>query len=434
MNIKTVTVLGANGSMGRNVAGIFASFGNAKVYMVCRSLQDAKNAKMVASKTVKAETIDKNLIAKTYDDLEECISNSDFVFESVAESMDVKKHVYSLISSYLTPNTIIGTGTSGLSINELSKSFDLENRKNYLGIHMFNPPYNMTLCEVIPSEQTSKELLEDMKRYLKTVLYRDVVEVNDEPAFMGNRIGFQFINEALQYAELYKESGGIDYIDAILGGFTGRSMPPLVTSDFVGLDVHKAIVDNVYEHTKDFANETFKLPNFAEELIAQNKLGRKTGVGLYRAVTDKAGVKTKEVFDIVTKKYRKTKDYDFYFVSEMKKNLRTGNYHEAFDILKNNDSIESNICLQFLIKYVLYGLATTKSIGENIHSADHVMATGFGWIPPLAVIDAFGGIDQFKQVISEKLSSDYLTSVDINEVLKDIPASSYDYRSFLKAK
>ena len=62
------------------------------------------------------------------------------------------------------------------------------------------------------------------------------------------------------------------------------------------------------------------------------------------------------------------------------------------------------------------------------------MATGFGWIPPLAVIDAFGGIDQFKQVILEKLSSDYLTSVDINEVLKDIPASSYDYRSFLKAK
>lgn len=82
----------------------------------------------------------------------------------------------------------------------------------------------------------------------------------------------------------------------------------------------------------------------------------------------------------------------------------------------------------------MYGLATTKSIGENIHSADHVMATGFGWIPPLAVIDAFGGIDQFKRIILEKLSSDYLTSIDINEILKDIPASSYDYRSFLKAK
>ena len=41
MNIKTVTVIGANGTMGKNIAGIFASFGNAKVYMVCRTLEKA---------------------------------------------------------------------------------------------------------------------------------------------------------------------------------------------------------------------------------------------------------------------------------------------------------------------------------------------------------------------------------------------------------
>ena len=75
--------------------------------------------------------------------------------------------------------------------------------------------------------------------------------MKDSPAFLGNRIGFQFINEALQYAEKYKFNGGIDYIDAILGPFTGRAMSPLVTANFVGLDVHKAIVDNLYENTRD---------------------------------------------------------------------------------------------------------------------------------------------------------------------------------------
>lgn len=41
MNIKTVTVVGANGTMGCNVSAMFASFGNAKVYMVCRKMEDA---------------------------------------------------------------------------------------------------------------------------------------------------------------------------------------------------------------------------------------------------------------------------------------------------------------------------------------------------------------------------------------------------------
>lgn len=72
------------------------------------------------------------------------------------------------------------------------------------------------------------------------------MQVKDNPAFLGNRIGFQFINDAMQYADRFKDNGSIDYIDAILGSFTERSMAPLTTSDFVGLDVHKAIVDNIY--------------------------------------------------------------------------------------------------------------------------------------------------------------------------------------------
>ena len=104
----------------------------------------------------------------------------------------------------------------------------------------------------------------ELKEYLSNKLIRTVVEVKDSPAFLGNRIGFQFINEALRYAERFKDNGGIDYIDAILGSFTGRSMAPLTTSNFVGLDVHKAIVDNIYEDTHDHAHETFVLPEFVQ--------------------------------------------------------------------------------------------------------------------------------------------------------------------------
>jgi 3-hydroxyacyl-CoA dehydrogenase len=434
MNIRTVTVIGANGTMGCNVSGIFASFGDAKVYMICRKLEDSIKAQAKASMSVKAEAIGSNLIPKTYDDLEKCISESDLIFESVAEDLHIKKDIYTKIAKYLKPYTIIGTGTSGLSINELSNCFNNEMRKNYMGIHMYNPPYNMTLCEVIPSQNTDTNLLDEVKAYLRTILHRKVVEVKDEPAFMGNRIGFQFINEAMQYAETYKDNGGIDYIDAILGPFTGRSMAPLSTSDFVGLDVHKAIVDNVFNNTNDYAHDTFRMPEFAIKLISESKLGRKTGFGLYQAVVNSDGSKTINVFDITSGRYRPRNKYIFPFAKQMIKEFKVGNYSLAFDKLLNNHSIEANICIQFLVKYVIYGIVTTKSIGENIYSADDVMATGFSWIPPLAVIDAFGGVDKFIAIAIEKLPKDFLSQININDILKDVPKSKYDYRPFFKAK
>ena len=299
---------------------------------------------------------------------------------------------------------------------------------------MFNPPYNMTLCEVIPTKFTDKDLLIDVKRYLTDTLRRKVVEVEDQPAFLGNRIGFQFLNEALQLAEKHKHLGGIDYIDAIVGPFTGRSMAPLVTSDFVGLDVHKAIVDNIQENTSDYANGSFVLPSFTKKLVRENRLGAKTGSGLYKKVREGNGTTIKYVYDIDSEEYRRVRNYDFPFAHHMITEIKSGNYESAFRYLINDDSEESILCTQLLMKYVIYSMKTTKTIGESIHSADDVMATGFNWIPPLAVIDIFGGTDNFKELIKEKLSEDYFNDNDLEGLLVDIPKSKYDYRPFLKAK
>lgn len=434
MDIRTVTVIGANGTMGCNISGIFASFGEAKVYMVCRNIEDAKKAREKAKISVRAEAIGKNLIPRTYEDLEECLAESDLIFESVKEDIEIKKDVYNRIIKYIKPNTIIGTGTSGLSINELSECFDESLRPYFLGIHMYNPPYYMTLCEVIPSKYTDLKILKEVKEYLKSNLLRKVVEVKDEPAFMGNRIGFQFINEALQYAELYKDNGGIDYIDAILGPFTGRNMPPLMTSDFVGLDVHQAIVDNIYNNTMDYAHETFKMPDFALKLISEQKLGKKSGCGLYQTIINSDGTRTYKVYDISSNSYRSKENYIFPFAKQMINEFKIGNYKSAFKKLIENNSIEANICIQFMLKYVIYSISTAKSIGENIYSADDVMANGFNWVPPLAVVDAFGGVQNFIMIANKKLPKEFLSQIDITTLMQDVPQSKYDYRPFFKAK
>lgn len=61
-------------------------------------------------------------------------------------------------------------------------------------------------------------------------------------------------------------------------------MASLVTSDFVGLDIHKAIENNIYDNTHDYAHKTFAFPRFADKLVSDGKLGCKSGGGLYQLV------------------------------------------------------------------------------------------------------------------------------------------------------
>jgi 3-hydroxyacyl-CoA dehydrogenase len=263
-------------------------------------------------------------------------------------------------------------------------------------------------------------------------LFRTVVEVTDSPAFLGNRIGFQFINEALQYAEKYKDNGGIDYIDAILGSFTGRTMAPLTTSDFVGLDVHKAIVDNLYDNTNDYAHESYVLPEFVKSLIKNGKLGRKSGGGLYQLIKYENGFKRLTVYDINTGLFRDVIPYVFPFADKMKRLIAEGDYAEAFEFLVNNHSQEAEICLSFLLKYIVYSLYATEKVGYTVEAADDVMATGFNWCPPMAMFQALSTVADVPALIKERLP-EICAKVDVDSLLADIKPSKYDYRIYFKS-
>ena len=430
--ISTITVIGSTGTMGANVAGIFASFGNAKVYCVARDIEKVKKTIPRIVKSVRADSIAANLIPADFSMLKDCVSKSDLVFESTAENLALKKDVHSRIAKALQPDAVACTGTSGLSITTLAECYPESLRGHFFGVHFFNPPYNMPLCEFTQTKYSDAEMAAELKAYLKDKLFRTVVEVKDSPAFLGNRIGFQFINEALQYAEKYKDNGGIDYIDALLGSFTGRSMAPLVTSDFVGLDVHKAIVDNVYENTNDYARDTFILPDFVKKLVEEKKLGRKSGMGLYQLVRYENGFKRNTVLDLNTGFYRDVIPYVFPFADKMKKYIKEGDYNKAFERLVNNRSQEAEICLSFLLKYIVYSLYAAEEVGDSIDAADDVMATGFNWCPPLAMYQALSTVADVPSLIRERLP-EICGKVDIDRLLADVKPSKYDYRLYFKS-
>ena len=434
MDIKTITVVGANGTMGANVSAIFASFGNARVYMVSRDIEKSKKAMVRAGKSVRADSIVRNLIPADYTMLSSCVAESDLVFESAAENLDLKIQLHTEIGRSLREDAVACTGSSGLSITRLAECYPDNVRSHFFGVHLFNPPYQLTLCELTASPYSDMSLYASLKEYLSEKLHRTIAESKDLPAFLGNRIGFYVMNEALQYAEKYQDNGGIDYIDSLLGPFTGRTMAPLTTSDFVGLDVHKAIVDNIYENTNDYVHEKFVLPTFVQELIDEGRLGRKTRQGLYQLLRNDSGEKRLLVYDIKTRQYRDVIRYSFPFAMEMKSALRDGDYERAFRALIDNRSQEADICLRFLLRYIVYALYTAEHVGYDLRVADDVMATGFTWCPPFAMMEALGSVCDLGALMKQRLKPDILENVDIDHIISEQIKSKYDYRIYFKAK
>ena len=209
-------------------------------------------------------------------------------------------------------------------------------------------------------------------------------------------------------------------------------MAPLVTSDFVGLDVHKAIVDNIYENTNDYAHDTYVLPSFVLQLISEGKLGRKKGAGLYQRIKYENGLIRQTVFDINSGFYRDVIPYVFPFADKMKKSIAEGDYTKAFKQLIDNHSQEAEICLSFLLKYIIYSLHAAKEVGDDIMAADDVMATGFNWCPPLAMYKAFSDVTDVRKLIEIHLP-EISSKIDIDWLLADVKPSRYDYRIYFKS-
>jgi len=174
------------------------------------------------------------------------------------------------------------------------------------------------------------------------------------------------------------------------------------------------------------------LPHYVQKLINDGKLGRKSKEGLYKLIKYENGLKRQTVYDINTGVYRDVMPYAFPFVQDMKSCLSDGEYEQAFKTLVNNNSPEAEICLSFLLKYIIYSLYCAEEVGFSSEAADDVMAAGFNWCPPLAMYEALNSAAEVSSLIKERLS-DICKKVDVDHYLSKVKPSKYDYRSFFKS-
>jgi 3-hydroxyacyl-CoA dehydrogenase/enoyl-CoA hydratase/3-hydroxybutyryl-CoA epimerase len=196
---------------------------------------------------------------------------TDVLIEAIVEDLGIKKKVLSEVENYVSSDCIIGSNTSTLPINDLQSG--LEHPERVAGFHFFNPVDRMPLIEVIRGKQTDDRTVAALVAFAKKLSKTPVV-VNDGPGFLVNRILGPYLNEA---CHLLNETGDLEGIDRALLDF-GMPMGPLRLLDEVGIDVAEKAGKILAESYGDRAQPA----GVIEKLVSANRLGKKTGLGLYR--------------------------------------------------------------------------------------------------------------------------------------------------------
>jgi 3-hydroxyacyl-CoA dehydrogenase len=383
--IRNVVVLGANGAMGSGSGAVFAAAGIPTVFLA-RTKEKAEAGRARAESMVKSTAISRFITTGTYDeDLDRAVAAADLIFEAVSEDLDIKRTFFARVDKVRKPDAIVATVSSGLSIAAMCAGQSDTFKKNFLGIHFFNPPTMIVGCELIPHAGTDPAITAFVLDLLAGPLGREVIETADTPAFAGNRVGFKVLNEVAQLAEEH----GVAFMDQLIGPHSGRAMPPLVTVDFVGWDVHKAIVDNLYANTKDEAHAAFKLPAYMQKGIDAGRLGNKTKGGFFKKDASKA----RFVLDPKSGDYRPLAEVATplpAFVEEMKTAIHVGRYHRAMDVFCTATGKEADLLRRVVLGYISYGLGRVGEVVKHQRDVDRIMGFGFNWAPPSVLADAIG--------------------------------------------
>jgi 3-hydroxybutyryl-CoA dehydrogenase len=188
------------------------------------------------------------------------------VVEAVAEDPEVKRELHVQLGELLPGGSLLATTTSSLSVSELAAASGRPDR--FAGMHVFNPVERMELVELAFPEEATEET-RGRFRALCERLGKTPVEVPDSAGFVVNRLLFPFLFDAVRMLE--RDSLDPETVDTCMELGAGHPMGPLALLDFVGLDVAAAIGESIGAD----------VPNRLRELVAEGRLGKKSGAGFY---------------------------------------------------------------------------------------------------------------------------------------------------------
>jgi 3-hydroxybutyryl-CoA dehydrogenase len=277
---RKIAVLGA-GTMGAGITQVAAQCGyDVLLYdvsdeFVQRGLERIRSAlqgrvdkgKMDASEMQTA--LERIRTTTQRDDAAEC----QLIIEAAPEDLSLKQEVLGSLSKICSPDTILATNTSSLSVTSIASA--TERPSQVVGMHFFNPAAVMPLVEVVAGSRTSREVTEQISQIAQE-MGKSAVLAADMPGFIVNRVARPFYSEALKIVG--EGSASITQVDEAMKA-AGFKMGPFELMDLIGIDINFAVTKSVYEAF--FGEPRYRPHPIQQRMVEAGMLGRKTGCGFY---------------------------------------------------------------------------------------------------------------------------------------------------------
>jgi 3-hydroxyacyl-CoA dehydrogenase len=304
------------------------------------------------------------------------IKDCDLVVEAVVENLAVKHKIFAEVDRYRKPEAVIASNTSGIPIASIAEPFSDDFKRQFLGIHFFNPPRYMKLVEIIPTQWTSPEVSCQVAGFLDRRLGKGVVPAKDRPNFIANRIGtfgmMATVHEMIAMGFTPTE------VDQMTGKAIGHAKSATFrTSDLVGLDVLAHVNKNLYPAVpEDEDRDVFQLPELITTLLEKKLLGDKTGGGFYKKAKNAEGKTEILELDLNTYEYKPQQKTKFPSIEAAKaiedlpkriKNLVWGDDRVGEFLWKTTSRVSR------------YAANRIPEIADTIVEIDNAIKWGFGW-------------------------------------------------------
>lgn len=283
MQIKKIGVAGS-GTMGSGIAQILASNGyevilsdiDQKFLDVGKKIIDINQKNLIRQGLLTEEgavdTLKRISFSLDKKDFKDC----QLVIECIVEKLPIKIQFWKEVEEIVSKETILASNTSGLSINAMS--VEVKDKGRFIGMHWWNPPHIIPLIELIKGDETRQDVVDTLKELIEKIGKQSVTVLKDVNGFIGNRIQFAVLREALKIVE--DGIATVEDVDKAMRfgpGFRYPSIGPFQTADLGGLDTFTFISSYLFNELSDVKT----VPKLLQDKMDAGELGVKSGKGFY---------------------------------------------------------------------------------------------------------------------------------------------------------
>lgn len=282
--IKKIAIIGS-GVMGSGIAQSFAVSG---YYVTINDIKEellyhaqnriSENLSLLMEEGALTDREKQGALANiTYSvDLEGAVRDADFIIEAIPEVIELKLNLYQQLEEIIKPDAIVASNTSTFPISQLMEKASFADRM--VITHFFNPGHLVPLVEIVQHDETRPEIVKTTMDLMRKIGKSPILLKKEIAGFIANRLQTALMREAFYLLkEGVADAGDIDTAITAGPGFRWAFTGPIEIADFGGLDTWQRVFDNV----SPVLDQSKEAPDLIRDLVAEGKLGTKSGEGIF---------------------------------------------------------------------------------------------------------------------------------------------------------